>query len=476
MNKSINLASPSDYLSTLPYSAIDYLASIRGFEVDKAKRIEITRLCRDCDYIPKVKDAGELRKVGRQNVQIMHNGLLVSADGYYGSWVTDLIKSLGGHHEPQEEKVFYELSKSFDDDAYMIELGSYWAYYSLWFRKSTKNGKNICCEPDPNNIKIGEINFKLNNFEDDVVFINSAAGKDDKKIITFETEIGNENINIPIRTVDSIVKEQKIDRLEVLHMDVQGFEHDALEGAINTIKAGKLRYLFISTHHYLISRDPNIHQKCIDTVLKLGGHIICEHDIHESYSGDGLIVASFFKSDQDKSIKVSRNRMSKGQFRSYTKDLELTFKAYDIQLNRLVDSNRKQKILNEDLLAQGEEIKVLSDQIISLNQHLEYLNNLNVKGSIKKLIKAIYRSFRFRLLKIIWGKSNSYNNTDDLIQYINIDINSQKTAKEALLVINNADIENIHLVQSKSKFRVLLFELFRKAIIYLRRIYNKARS
>lgn len=38
----------------------------------------------------------------------MHNGVKVIAGGYYGSWMTEIIRLLQGHHEPQEERVFYE--------------------------------------------------------------------------------------------------------------------------------------------------------------------------------------------------------------------------------------------------------------------------------------------------------------------------------------------------------------------------------
>ena len=46
-----------------------------------------------------------------QNYQLMHNGIKIIQDCYYGSWITTLIEILKGHHEPQEEKVFYEILK-----------------------------------------------------------------------------------------------------------------------------------------------------------------------------------------------------------------------------------------------------------------------------------------------------------------------------------------------------------------------------
>jgi hypothetical protein len=58
-------------------------------------------LCADADYIPKVPDAGKVRVDEQGNrVQVMHNGLLVGADGYYGDFVTQIIERMKEHHEP----------------------------------------------------------------------------------------------------------------------------------------------------------------------------------------------------------------------------------------------------------------------------------------------------------------------------------------------------------------------------------------
>ena len=52
----------------------------------------------------------------------MHNGLRVVADGYCGSWMTELIERCHGHHEPQEERAFYEVITRLGHNATMMEL------------------------------------------------------------------------------------------------------------------------------------------------------------------------------------------------------------------------------------------------------------------------------------------------------------------------------------------------------------------
>ena len=62
--------------------------------------------CKDCESIPKVARAGHVVNYKDKLVQVMHDGTLVSANGYCGKWMTEIVQRLKGHHEPQEELIF----------------------------------------------------------------------------------------------------------------------------------------------------------------------------------------------------------------------------------------------------------------------------------------------------------------------------------------------------------------------------------
>lgn len=308
--------------------ALALLEQASPFSLTLGERADMTISCRDTDYIPKVKRAGAYSKVDGIPVQIMHNGLVVKQGGYYGGWMERIIRELRGHHEPQEEKVFYEILKRLGSKSTMIELGSFWSYYSLWFNYAVKNPTNICCEPDPNNIEIGRTNARLNDAE--LVFINAAAGKDDDKVIDFPMESKPGKIHkVPILSVDKIVKDHKINKLDLLHMDVQGHELAAIQGARKTIESKKLRFLIVSTHHFSISGDPLTHFKCLDLIKSQGGSIIVDHTVPESYSGDGLIAASFDKKDKDFRVSVSINSSERSLYRPYEYDLARMIAGYE---------------------------------------------------------------------------------------------------------------------------------------------------
>lgn len=302
---------------------IEILKNAPGlWHLNPSERSLLTKSCRDTDYIKKVKGAGTVKKINGQKVQTMHDGSIVVSGGYHGEWMQEVIRDLKGHHEPQEEKVFYEVLQKVRQDSWMIELGSFWAYYSIWFNRQIKGAKNICCEPDPSNLELGKVNAELNSVN--MNFVHSAAGSNDGQRVDIVMDSDNSRtVNVPIRTVDSLVEEYAVDRLEMLHIDVQGFEYDALRGCVETIRANKLRFVFISTHHYVFSNNPNTHQECLDFVVNHGGYIISSHTVPESFSGDGLIVASFNERDKDFQVPTSIAHTDRSLFRPSDLDLKI---------------------------------------------------------------------------------------------------------------------------------------------------------
>lgn len=230
----------------------------------------------DADYIPKIPGAGEIFKDEVFGpYQLMHNGVKIILNSYYDSqWLTDVIHGLKGHHEPQEEKCFYEIIKFMPDDATMIELGAYWAYYSLWFASEVKGAKNYLIEPDPKRLAIGQRNFELNDKKG--VFQRGYAGI----ILDEDPDIdGAECI-----AIDDFIECKNIEHVNILHADIQGAEYTMLLSCIKSLD--KIDYFIISTH-----KHEEDHLPCLQFFKTHGFIILAEHTGAESCSGDGLIVA-----------------------------------------------------------------------------------------------------------------------------------------------------------------------------------------
>ncbi len=310
-------------------TGIDLLINTPGlWRMNEQQRVAMTVSCRDTDYIPKSKEAGSITEYKGDKVQVMHNGLKMVAGGYHGDWMANIIEQLNGHHEPQEEKAFHEVLKRIGDGGTMIELGSFWSYYTAWFQKSIKGAKNVCCEPDPVNLAIGKKNIDINGFADSVQFYESAAGDEHEALVDVAMDSDPSQIRkVPVFTVDGIMDKTGWSQLDLLHMDVQGFEMPALRGSLETIRDTKVRFIFVSTHHYFFSRNPNTHAECLDFLKSNGAHIISSHTVAESFSGDGLIVASFDERDKDFVIDMKINHTDQSLFRPYEEDLSILLAA-----------------------------------------------------------------------------------------------------------------------------------------------------
>ncbi len=113
-----------------------------------------------------------------------------------------------------------------------------------------------------------------------------------------------------------------ITKLNLLHCDIQGAETAVLNACRTLFTAGRVDWVIVSTHAHAISGDPLTHQRCLDILRQCGARIEVEHDVHESFSGDGLIVARFCpRPDKWQPIKLSYNRHSQALFRSLAYDL-----------------------------------------------------------------------------------------------------------------------------------------------------------
>lgn len=319
------------------------------FDSELKRRILMTCNCKDCEGIPKVEHAGEtFQEQNDYRYQLMHNGLRVIEDCYHGRGITEIIRLLHGHHEPQEEKAFHEILKHLPPHAVMIELGSYWAYYSMWLKKSIPAAKNYMIEPDPSNIEAGKKNFEINQMQGD--FFNAFIGKTSSPPAPFHCESDNVVRMIPQVCVDDFLVTHKIEHVDLLFVDIQGYEYQMLEGSLQSIQNGKIRFVFISTHHHLISNDPIIHQRCLAFLKEHNAHIIVSHSVAESYSGDGLIVASFAEEDRTiQEIQISRNHPTNSLFREVEFDLDDALKEIQCLRNQIQQDQQTMQTQQREL-------------------------------------------------------------------------------------------------------------------------------
>jgi hypothetical protein len=251
-------------------------------------RIDKVRQSSDNQRINHVPDAGKIYPA----YQLMHNGVHITLGSYYDYGNTHLLLENKGVHEPQEEYIFQEILPFIKEGGTMMELGSYWAFYSLWFAARVKNAKCIMIEPDPHKMNFGKLNFRLN-------------GRSGRFRLGFIDAFTDASKSIPTYDVDHLMKEFKVGFLDILHSDIQGYELKMLKGAAKTLGDHKIGYAFISTH------SNELHRQCIDELKSYGYVIVADADLDESYATDGVIVAKLPEMAGPDSLQISKASKAK---------------------------------------------------------------------------------------------------------------------------------------------------------------------
>ena len=217
----------------------------------------------------------------------MHDGTLVLADSYCGAWMSRIIAGLHGHHEPQEELLFHALLAHVRPGTLVVELGAYWAFYTNWYLGAVPGSRAVCIEPEPAHLEIGRRNLALNGRE--AQLIRAVVGE-------VQRPAGDDGLEC----LDMPALEERIEHepIELLHMDVQGAEAGFIRSLRRSAAAERVRFLVVSTHHASISGSASTHDDCLEELRAQGAVILAEHSVAESFSGDGLIVASFDPRDR----------------------------------------------------------------------------------------------------------------------------------------------------------------------------------
>lgn len=211
-------------------------------------------------FIKRCESAGKLEN----GIITLHNGIKVYDRCYYDKF-SDILILNKGVHEPSEERAFDKVLKHINIGATMIELGSYWSFYSIWFLKTIENGKSFCIEPEDECLSIGIENFKLNELKGD--FTKGFIGYDNMNLLDF-------------------INEKNIEYVDILHSDIQGYEFEMLNQIKPFLQESKIKYIFLSTH------SNTIHNKCIDILKECDYKILCSCDFdNESFQFDGFILS-----------------------------------------------------------------------------------------------------------------------------------------------------------------------------------------
>ncbi|MGC8650941.1 MAG: FkbM family methyltransferase, partial [Hydrogenobaculum sp.] len=165
-----------------------------------------------------------------------------------------LLKYTSPTHE--EDYSYKEINFDVEDGDIVFDCGANSSKDSyincLYFaKKAGKNGKVYAFEPIPR--IYNELLEDIKGY-DNIIAVNK--GVSDKKQKAYFEDLGgggsriasNGAIEVELTTIDDFVKEQGIEKVDFIKMDIEGAELDALKGAVNTIKTFKPK-LVICVYH-----------------------------------------------------------------------------------------------------------------------------------------------------------------------------------------------------------------------------------
>ena len=167
---------------------------------------------------------------------------------------TGLKKFLGTYEKEQTDFMCQVIKKS----DYCFDLGSHIGFFTMLFAKLTgEDGKVFSFEPIKEGYSFQEKSAKKNGFKNVKVF-NFALGdevKEEKAYVFSDSGMAHfdptilglkedhESDVFVIKTLDSIPEVVKLNKLDFMKIDIEGFEYKALKGSINTVKRHKPKML-----------------------------------------------------------------------------------------------------------------------------------------------------------------------------------------------------------------------------------------
>jgi FkbM family methyltransferase len=170
-------------------------------------------------------------------------------------------------------------------DKVILDLGANIGVYTLLVKKHCEHCRVIAVEPEPLNSLLLEKNVKINNLRD-VIIVRKAISDEEGTAKLYLSQydvshsivepVGKKYIVIETTTIDKLLEEFGIEKVDLIKMDVEGAEYKALRGAIKSIQKGVK--LSISVEH-----DPLIKIECIKFLINNGYKVIDKGECIHAY-------------------------------------------------------------------------------------------------------------------------------------------------------------------------------------------------
>ncbi len=169
----------------------------------------------------------------------------------------------------------YEQMYQLKEGDVVVDAGAYPGDYAIWAsRQVGATGKVICFEPTPHNRAILERNLRREKYDNAIIVPKGLWNKNTtlnlSGITGFSASVSEDNTGdtIDVSRLDDALDKLGISKIDVLKMDIEGAEIEAIQGCEKTLEANKAQVM-IATYHIVNGQNTS---SFIEGVLKKYGY------------------------------------------------------------------------------------------------------------------------------------------------------------------------------------------------------------
>lgn len=192
-----------------------------------------------------------------------------------------------GEYEPQETLIAAAILRA---GMTVIDVGANWGYFTLLAScRVLPAGRVLAFEPEARLFGQLQRNVALNGFDGvDLFALAAAAGEGVLALEEYDDRSGNRGLSritrsgpaegrltttVPGESVDAIVgRTPGIDRIDLIKIDVEGYEHQVLAGMRSGLQAHRYRHVLIELHPALLANHGARVEDCCTMLERAGYH------------------------------------------------------------------------------------------------------------------------------------------------------------------------------------------------------------
>lgn len=187
-----------------------------------------------------------------------------------------------------EKKIKQIFLNNIKEDDTIIDVGANIGQYSLIAAKKVgPTGRVISIEPLKETAEWLKKNFLLNNFNNYVILESAVGSESGSRALYKKSGSGGQGfldpkvdgkqlhktMEINVETIDSIVSLRKIEKVDMLKIDVEGFEYEVLLGCTRSFKQNKIKKIICEIHSKRLEYK-GINENTIYSLLRENGFSI----------------------------------------------------------------------------------------------------------------------------------------------------------------------------------------------------------